>query len=241
MQVSLGLHSIVNWGEKDFNGVIQPTDGYTKYLSETYNIQYKKNNYSPGLILGLGFDWMSRDNFILRQEVSIYSNSVSEEIDFEIIDVGNGDTTGRNDYSTNRVKIGYKNRVVDVGKTYGSKVGLLGLFTKDDFRIGLGINWNRRVSIDVFQYGKAYNPWTWGRQTMVYLTHQLDADFRLEYSFGRLSAYFNFSQKFMTLKKERGARYFDNSEVLYPFSHNLDFRFPSTFTLGLQFNFKQIK
>ena len=235
-----GLNSIVNWGEKELNGVYQPSDAYSKYLSETYDVQYKKNNYSPGLVVGFGFDWVSKEKFVLRQEVSLFGNSVTEQINFEIVDIGNGDTTGRDDYSTNQVNVGYKNRVVGIGKSIGTKIGILGIYKRDKLNLGLGFNWTRRFSEDLFYYGRGYNPWSHGRQTMNYLTHQLDADFRIEYCFGRWSTFFNCSQKFVTLKKEKGARYFDETVDVYPFSHNLDFRFPTTFTLGIQLNFKRI-
>ena len=238
---SIGFHSIVNWGAEEFENLTEPYDAYTKYQSESYYIRYKSNNYSPGLAIGFGFDWISKPNYILRQEMSVFGNSVTERIDFEIVDIGDGDTTTRNDYSTEEVKLGYRGSVIDIGKTIGTKVGLLGMYVKDDVRLGFGLNWTRRFSEDVFRYGRGYNPWSWGRTTMNYLTHQLDVNIRFEYTFGRCSAFMSFSQKLLTLKSERGARYFYESTEIYPFSHNLDFRFPSMINAGIQLNFKKIK
>lgn len=234
------MHSIVNWGETSFDNVYQPSDAYSKYQTEKYNTLYKKNNYSPGLQIGFGFDWVSGPKFILRQELAVFGNSVTEKITFRIVDIGNGDTTWRDDYTTDKIKVGYGNTVADIGKSIGTKVGLLAMWKKDDLRIGAGLNWTRRFSEDVFRFAAEYNAWSWGRTTMGYLTHQLDADLRIEYSFGRLTTFVNYSQKFATLKKEKGGKYFDDSSVIYPFSHNLDFRYPSTITVGVQLNFNQI-
>ena len=93
-QFSVSGQSILNYGTRGFDNVsAQTTDFSSVYVVEKYNIDYQNFSFSSGFAFKLSLNWVNNNNYILRQSTSLFFDISDEKINFELVDIGNGDIT----------------------------------------------------------------------------------------------------------------------------------------------------
>ncbi|MFT4602070.1 MAG: hypothetical protein ACI857_002256 [Arenicella sp.] len=241
MQASLGFYSIMNSGVRSFEDVYRNDKDNSVYKTELYDIDYKNFTFSSGFHLKLGWNWIQKKRYSIRQTTSLAAEIYKEQVSFTLTNIGNGDSVSYGGYyGGSIVEVGYNESAVSTNLGLAATQELLFLRNKENYSWGGGISYNFRSRND-WQFNRnisgVYIPnsraLSWGR----YFTHQLGLVFHIEKAFNRGMIYLNLNQQVLTLKKTKGAEYFTNGNQLNPVSHNMDFRFPLLIQFGgsLQF------
>lgn len=246
IQASFGLFSIMNPGTKSFDGVFRnDDDNLAVYKTEIYDIDYKNFTFSSGFHFKLGFNWIQKKKFSIRQTSSIAVEIYKEQIHFTLVDIGDGSTDVYQPYyGESVVKLGYHETAVASGAGFVFTQEIIYLRNSENISWGGGIshsyrsrndwNFNRNIAgvyvpnDRILSYGQ-------------YETHQLGFVFHLEKVFTRSMIYLNLNQQFVTVKKQKGAKYFQDGNELNPISHNMDFRFPLLIQFGGSIQFGKNK
>lgn len=216
------------------------------YKTERYKVRNQPLGLSNALNISFSINWLNRDKWIIEQSISIFFEKYSEDVQFQLVDIGNGDTVGNEQHFTDQVKLGYRNGITYSGNSYGTVNDITLLYRlKSDLFIGGGISHLYRIReewIDYHNYTD-YIPWGTPRTKPGYLTNQLAITFHLKKNWGRFSGFIKLHQSILTLKKEenKGAQFFEEGYTKGVVSHNLDYRFPMIIRAGLSIGLKKIR
>lgn len=245
MQASLGLFSVMNYGTRSFEGVSRNEQDFSIYETEIYDIDYKNFTFSSGIHFKLGWNWIQKKNYSIRQTSSFAFEIYKEQIEFELTDIGNGDSAQFGNYGgSSMVDVGYRQFAVNSHIGFVSTQELIFLRNFENISVGGGISFTVRSRNDRGfnkNLSGAYIP----NSTILYFgnyeTKQLGLVFHIEKQMNRSMVYLNLNQQFFTTKKEKGGKYFEEGETLHPISHNMDFRFPLLIQFGGSLQFAKNK
>lgn len=246
MQASLGLFSVMNPGTRSFEGVYRIHNDYSVYETEVYDIDYKNFNLSSGFHLKVGWDWVQKKHYKIRQSTSFGLEIYQEEIDFTLKDIGFGDSVQYSPYlGSSIVEVGYSEKATAPGGGYVFTQEILFLRNHENISWGGGIAYTFRHRDDRAFNGspisEIYVPNSRAITFGQYRTHQLGIVFHIEKAFNRGMIYLNLNQQFLTIKKRKGAEYFADGNELNPISHNMDFRYPLLIQFGGAIQFAKNK
>lgn len=245
MQASLGLFSVMNYGTRSFEGVSKNDPNLSVYETEIYDIDYKNFTFSSGIHVKLGWNWVQKKNYSIRQTSSLAFEIYKEQIDFELIDIGNGDSALNGGYyGESSVEVGYKNTAANANLGWVATQELIYLWNFENISVGGGIAYTFRFRSDRGfnqNFGGVYIPNSTAIYFGTYYTKQLGFVFHIEKQMNRSIVYLNLNQQFFTTKKEKGGKYFEEGETLHPVSHNMDFRFPLLIQFGGSIQFAKNK
>jgi len=241
MQASVGFYSIMNSGLRSFEDVYRNDQNFSIFETELYDIDYKNFTFSSGFHLKLGWNWIQKKKYTIRQTTSLSAEIYREEVNFVLTDIGNGDSSVFNHYPQGIVNVGYDGKSVAPGLGWGATQEIVYLRNQESFSWGGGFSFTFRRRNDAsfigFPNSDVYVPnartLTWGQ----YGTKQIGIVFHIEKTMNRGMIYLNINQQILTAKRQKGGDYFTDGNELNPVSHNMDFRFPLIIQFGgsLQF------
>lgn len=246
IQASFGLFSIMNPGTKSFDGVYRNDKNFSVYETEMYDIDYKNFTFSSGLHLKLGWNWVQKKKFTIRQTTSVAAEIYKEQIEFTLINIGNGDLNTNTPFpNETAVQVGYTQTAVASSLGIVASQELIYLRNLDNLSLGGGIAYTYRSRNDSYfnrsPSSSPYVPNSSALSSGQYETHQLGVVFHIEKAFTRSTVYLNLNQQFVTIKKQKGAKYYTEGNELNPISHNMDFRFPLLIQFGGSIQFGKNK
>ncbi len=231
----------MNSGLRSFEDVSRVENYLGVYETEVYDIDYKNFTFSSGFHLKLGWNWVQKKNYSIRQSGSIAFEVYKEQIDFVLTDIGNGDSVSWGYWGESDVKIGYQETAVAANFGIAVTQELIYLRNKENFSWGGGVSFTSRTRSDIpFNQSPSQGVYipnsrslAWGR----YYTQQIGLVFHIEKVMNRGMIYLNLNQQVFTAKRDKGAKWFLEDNELNPVSHNMDFRFPLIIQFGgsLQF------
>lgn len=241
-QSAFSLQTIINSGQRSFEGLSKMENTDAVHEQEVYKIDYKNNTASLGFNWKVGVNWAIEKKYSIRQTFAVFGEMYQEEIQFELT-AKYGEILNASPQFEN-VEEGYTGTAILNGLGYGANSELLYFYhLKNGWKAGGGLSYTARFRNDIVLRQVDYVPnhqhLTYGH----YWTKQLGVSAQLEKSSERWTYFINFNQAIATLKGKnaKGARYFQDGEVLHPISHNMDFRFPFTIQFGAAVQFRKTR
>lgn len=241
---SPGYHTVMQWGFKDFSNVSSAYEhGYSLYKDAEWDISYDNFRFSHGFNFNFEWDYISGEKYLLRHSFGFFTNKGNEVVNFELVNVGDGQVNMQDSTVAIAVPVGFQNSSYqDRWWNGGFNTDLVFLFRLDHFNLGFGMNAYFRRAGDHFWTKEGFSPWSLPRASQSYTTYKGGVVFLIEKEFGRFTSFLKLSQSVVTLKsrENKGAKYFDPDKHIYPVSHNFDFRHPLIINAGISVAFDRI-
>jgi hypothetical protein len=249
-----GFHSMMFWGLRDFKDVEAPqgADVNRVYQNERYNLDYKNFVGSTDYSFGISVNWFNKEGWILSQRISCYLGQLTDEINLELIDIGDGSTTVYYpipEFNSSNVGVGTMANVRYQSEIFGGLTSLVLLrkINPRNIAVGGGVYYTVYQSMDRWWNGKdailseGYHATYMERGKGVYTSSHIGISLNATWNWKFIQCYVNVGNSIFTTKKEENKGKWYGDFTFFPTSHNFDYRFPLSFETGIALSLDKIK